>query len=434
MKTSLSQIKSIALLSFPLVLSYLVYYGKSVVDTVMVGHVDKNNLAGMSLAGGVYLLLMFFIFGTTSAKNAILSEKFANKDFDGIKNSFHQMTYVTLIIAFVLFVIFRISFLLFNLFDLEQQTIDVAYGYLKAMSWCCIISAFSSGIISVLRAIEKNKYLLVVAIAAFILNIPLNYLFIFKLEMGAVGSAYATVISGFVELLMFIYFISRTEVKIFNITNKPDLKRMKTIFYFGLPITIAILIEESLFVIIGFLLARFGEIEVATNQVLYTILAVIFMIPLGISHVVTQKIAYYRVKNDISKVKEIVYSSMLLSLISAFTICLILCIFGKEIVNNFSSDTEIVQLSASLIVLVAFYHLFDTLQMISIGVLRGYKKNRLTMFIAIGCYWFLAIGIGHLLSLSHGIHGYWIGILVGFIIAAIISGTYVYKLVWVDDQ
>lgn len=428
----IQEMKKLFCLALPLMLAQLFNSGKGMVDTMMVGNIDKFNLAGLSLASGVFMLVILFGAGVGIALVSTLSRLRAQNDYKKIHFYAFQGVYLNAIISTIAAIFLFNSDLIFAQLDnLEPQTIQIASSYLKILA---IIWPFAS-ILFILRPVMqsfvKNKQLLLISGATFIANIPLNYLFIFNFEWGAIGSAYATALCFVIEVsLILLYILKSEEMNIFKKFEKIDWYEVRSLLKLGTPIGLSIMLSIALFTTVTFMLADYGEEYVSAHHLAVNFLGFIFMFGLGLNFALVQRVSFYIGLGQLEKIKLIVVSSAMLSVIvSLFTMCLTY-IFRFEIADIYTNNETIIIIASNIFVISMFYQILDSLQAVCTGVLRAYKLNREAFNVALFSYWVVGFGSGYYLSADYGIYGYWYGFCICFLTAVIIYSHKIYKVVW----
>ena len=432
----LAEMKKLFTLAVPLMLVQLFNSGKGIVDTMMVGNIDKINLAGLSLGSGVYIAIVLFSAGFGSATIAVLSRLYATKDYKDIRFYAQQSLYLNFIISiFTAICLINGSFFFSGLDNLEPETKQIAADYLRILGWVYPIASTMFVFRPVLQAFIKNKQLLVISGVMFFLNIPLNYVFIYGLgpvpQMGAIGSAYSTAICFLLEIAaLYWYTVRHAEMNFCRDFVKPNFYEIRKLFLLGLPIGLAIVMEVGLFTAVTFLLAKYGEETVGAHHLSANFLGFIFMFSLGLSFALMQRVSFFLGLNQVEKIKLTVISSAALSvLVSLFTICLTF-LFRNEIAGLYTSNIHIIVIATKILVISLFYQVFDGLQITAVGVLRAYKMNRQSFNYALFAYWGVGFGTGHFMSQYWGVYGYWFGFILCFITASALCYRKVYNVVW----
>lgn len=428
----INEIKKLFLLALPLMLIQVFNSGKGIVDTMMVGNIDKLNLAGLSLAVGLYIVIMLFSAGVATANIALYSKLRAKKQIDKIKYHAQQNLYLNIIISIVISLILINCGVIFDsLGNLQQETRQIATDYLIVMGYIFPVANLLFLFRPLMQAFIKNKFLLFVSGMIFFLNIPLNYFFIYNLELRAIGSAYSTAICFMLEaLIVFGYVFKHKDMNFFSNFSKVDFSVIKKSFLIGLPIGLAIMVEVSLYTAITFLLAKYGEEAVGAHHLATNYLGFIFMFSLGLSFALTQRVSHFLGLKQYEEIKTVVLSATALSLmVNVFTICITL-ILKEQIAMLYTSNIYIIAIAANMLLISCVYQAFDGLKVVSSGILRAYKLNRQAFNYSLLSYWLVGFGAGYVLSLEYGYYGFWYGFIFCYVIAALLFYRKVYTTVW----
>ncbi len=283
------------------------------------------------------------------------------------------------------------------------------------------------------EGMNNTKVPMVISVVGLLLNIPVNYVLIYgKLgfpELGAVGCGWATslvywVMSG----LLYSYIKGHHHYKkIISVSDaKPRAKEMVHLLRLGLPIGMNIAVCGSIFAVIALLIGRIGAENVAAAQIALNISSLTYVIPMSISFGITIRVGHSLGERDdqgaIERSKIGILVAALVSLISVAVFLL----FPEWIIRLYTTDPTISATAATLLVFTAMYQFSDALQTSANGALRGYKDTKMPMFLAIASYWGLALPLGVVLGLTDhivpamGEKGFWIGILTGLTVAAIL--------------
>lgn len=430
---------SLFLLALPLMFTQIFNFSKGVVDTMMVGQVDEVNLAGMSLATSVYALAAIFAGGFSTAMMSILSKLHAQNNNKDIRYYFQQLLFFNIIISAVLFPVLYFSEWIFSFLNLQLETKTIASEYLQIQALAYVFHITSYGMRTLIMGMGKNKTVFIISLFPFFLNIPLNYAFIWGIEgyiepMYAQGSAYSTLICLIADfLLSFFYLIHLKEINVFDKFIKPRLAEFRNIFKLGFPLSLGIIVEVGLFSVLIFLVARFGEVIVSANQIALNFTGMIFMLSLGLSLTVTQRVAFFTGLDDKESIKDTILDSICLSiLISCMTISFTL-VCREYIIHIYTSSSEVFDVAMKIMLVAVFYQLFDSLQIVALGVLRAYKLNKEAFKMALFSYWGIGLAGGEYLSHTQiEFYGYWIGLILCFVVLTSLYYRKVYKVVWLD--
>jgi len=194
----------------------------------------------------------------------------------------------------------------------------------------------------------------------------------------------------------------------------------------GVPIGVSQLCEVMLFCAAALVLAPLGETQVASHQIAGNVGGLVFMLPLSVGLAASIRVAYHHGRNDLAGTRSAILSSYVLVL----TICL--CTFGgitlfrEQIVHLYNDSELIVSTASVLLVLAAAYQLPDCLQVLSVGVLRGFRDTASITFITFFSYWMVGFPACYILARTDwivpamGARGIWTGFIIGLSVAAVL--------------
>ena len=152
------------------------------------------------------------------------------------------------------------------------------------------------------------------------------------------------------------------------------------------------------------------------------IATVAFMVPLGLSVAITARVGFWRGKQDFRQMRLAGFCGIGLSVFfQALSVALML-LFRYDFVGFYTDNPELINIAASLIFLAAIFQFSDGLQINSAGALRGMKDTKVPMIYMAVAYWLFGFPIGYYLAEYQGlkVQGFWIGIIVGLSIAAVL--------------
>ena len=428
-----SHIKSLAKLTYPILIAQLIQNLMGFVDIAMAGHVSAVDMAAVAVANSIWLPIILCIYGLIMALTLIVAQLAGAKNYSAISNQFYQTGWVALALGIILIALYYIiAPIIYSKIQLEGNLKPLIFDYLKYIVWgapgyCLylVLRNYSEGL-------SYTKPTMVISIIGLIINIPANYIFIygeFGIEaLGGAGCGVATAIVYWVMFLsMLVYvFFSKTlrRTSIFETFYWPDWVKIKNIFNLGVPIALSILFEVSLFSIVAIILVPFGAETVASHQIALNFSGLIFMVPLSLAMATTIKVGNAIGNNNHQLAKDYSKNAIYFGLILAVFTALITLIFRVPIVSIYTSDVAVIELAANIMLLATLYQFSDTIQVVSAGALRGYKDTKSILYITFVSYWLIGLSVGLLLGVTDwvvpkmGPYGFWIGFIIGLTAAA----------------
>lgn len=423
--------KSIMALAIPIFGAQIAQSAMGVTDTIMAGKYASQDLAAIGVASGLFIPLMLLLVGTLIAVLPITAQAFGADKHQEIRGVGQSAIAVGMIMAIPIAIILNNSGSILNWMGISGSVSKIAEDYLLVM----IFALPALVIFQVLRGLcessNKPMPVLIISIIGLILNIPLNYIFIYgKLglePMGAVGSGYATMICQWAMTIGLIIYIKTSpleQIKImFSKFIKPDKKQTVDIIKIGLPIGAAIFISSSVFTTVALMIGSMGTTVIAGHMIAMSFSGVVFIIPLSISMALTVKVGYSVSKNNTLDTQIISRMGIILGAIIALICSILIFLFAGNIVRAYSNDIEVQVLAIALIKLAAIYQIPNAIQLNISGVLRGYKDTKSLLLISLIAFWIVGVGSGWILAnkFNFGVFGFWYGLIAGLTLAAVLT-------------
>ena len=280
-------------------------------------------------------------------------------------------------------------------------------------------------------------------VIANIINVILNYILIYgefgfpRLEL--IGAGIGTLVSRFIMVLIIIYLIksnAKTNQYIKNLFSfEYSSKIINKIFNLGYPSALQMMFEVGFFISGIWVCGIIGINYQAANQIALNLSSLTFMVALGLSVAATIRVGNQKGLNDFKNLKRIAISIFLITIMIEFIFALIFIIFSDLLPwlyldNNGSSDVvETVTLASKLLIVVALFQIFDGIQIVAQGALRGIQDVKIPSIICFLSYVVFGIPIMIYLGLYTELKatGVWIGFLIGLIIASILLSRRFFK-------
>lgn len=268
---------------------------------------------------------------------------------------------------------------------------------------------------------------------ALFLNIPLNALFIYGYgpieAQGAAGCGIATSMvmwSMFVSGAVYVLAAADTRQYLLKHFPKPVLKPIQSILALGVPNTLALLFEVSMFSLIALFIAKLGSEVLAAHQIALSYSSMIFMVPLSLSMAISIRIATTYGENSPADLMRVYKVSQAIAVLAGLVITVFTWLMRDHIVGWYSQDHAVQNLALTLLFYATAYQLFDSIQAACAGALRGLHNTRIIMIVTFITYWPIGLGLGYILAFTDwmvpakGVEGFWMGILLAMVLSSII--------------
>ena len=427
------EVSALGKIGGPVVGTQLLGMGLNVTDTIMAGQLSAADLAGVAVGNALYLPVFMFGIGTLVAINPVVSHHLGGKRFDEIGKSARQMLWVVALIALPSFFLVRWLPELMPIVRVAPEIIPLATNYMLAASWGIPAYFLFSGFRYFSEGLAYTRPAMLVALGMLIVNIPADYIFMYGAfglpQLGAEGTGYATSLvqwAGGLSMLIFTAkFKTYRRFKIFVRTKGPDWDRIAELLKIGIPNALSTTMEVLLFAAVSVLMGTLSVQASAAHQVAINIAATVFMIPLGLSLAVSQRVGISIGKGLIQEARFRGFMGTAVCTGVTTITAILLFSFPETIVSIYTQDLEVSNLAVSLVFFAAVFQLSDGLQVGAFGALRGLKDTRMPMVFNLISYWFIGFSVGYYLSFigGYGPEGLWMGLIAGLTTAAMLHNT-----------
>ena len=424
-------------LALPLMIGQLSQMLLGVADTLMIGRLGVNEMAALTFANSLFHVPFVFGIGVLTAVSVFTSNSRGANDPSSARGSCRHGLYLGTALATLLF---GLSWLISDRLEIFGQPPEVSVRttvYFRILMASLIPALASIALKNHADALNRPWPPFWIFLGGVVLNIGLNWIMIYgKLgcpALGFEGAAWATLISRVAIAVAMVVWLLRApglrEWVPHRWFRKPDVQNIKQLLVIGLPASVQMLFEVSAFSVAGLLMGRFGPEAMAAHQIAITMAATAFMIPLGLSMALTVRIGEARGANEVHRFRQIAVSGWLLVTGYALLGAMSFLVFGKSIAALFIEAPAVINLTASLLVIVGIFQLFDGLQVASSAMLRGLHDARIPALIGFVSYWIvgLPVSAGLAFMVRWGAAGVWWGLAAGLLIACITLGPRLWK-------
>ena len=422
----LSYIRSLFLLSLPLIGGHIAQILIGVDDTLIVGRYSAEALAALVLGTTIFFIIFIFGAGFSFAAMALVSTANTEDDATKIRRITRMALWLSLAFGLLVYPIFVFSEWLLLLLGQEVNLAVLASEYL-IFSGIAMFPALSSSVLRCyLAGMEYVKITFYISIVAVLLNLFINFLLVFGMfglpELGIIGAGIATI---FVNVFMFISFIIYAKVQLpqhnlFAHFWRPDRGVIGLVLKMGSAIGITSLAEAGLFSASSIMMGWVGQLELAAHGIALQLASITFMLHLGLSDAATIRVSAALGKKDKHKIINECCAALVISLGLSSLAIMIFLGFPKFLISAFLNSEELnanllVEMGISLLALAALFQLVDGGQALAIHLLRGLHDTTIPMYLAVISYWIIGLPSGYILTFhfNFGAQGIWLGLVIG---------------------
>ena len=422
--------RKLILLALPMLLAQVAQVGVGFVDTVMAGGAGKDDLAAVALGSSAFSTVYITFMGVMTALNPILSQLHGAGRKVEMGEAGRQGIWFGLMLGLMGMLLLWLLIWPFQWFlDLNANTEGMMSLYLLFTGLAMPAALVHRALHAYASSLGRPRVIMLVSFAAFLLNIPLNYMFVYGKfglpQLGGAGCGVATaLVFWFNAVVLWLCITKQRYLKQFGLNerfSKPDVRAFKKIWILGLPIGFSFFLEVSLFSFIVFLVARLGEDYVAAQQVVISLTGIIYMIPQSLGAATTVRVAYALGMQQRERARYISGVAMVVGLLLATCTALVLASLRHPLASMYTDDAQVLKIVASVLLFAAVFQLPDCIQCVASYALRGYKVAKIPMLIHGVAFWGFGLLPGYWLAFYQdmGIYGFWTALVLSLTVAAV---------------
>ena len=426
-------------LAMPILLAQWALTGLGVIDTLMSGWVGTNDLAAIGLGSSIMLPVFMFSTGILLAITPLVAKANGQGQSNKIAQFLYQGLWLSLPLGFMsLWILMNLDWVL-NLLNLNDSIYLLTQDYLFYIAFGLPAIALYQALRFFWEGLGTTLPTMWISFFALFLNVPLNAIFIYGMgpiePLGAAGCGIASTIVMWVMLLIGGLYVFKAKLTSPFCRPKIVLPRLlrpswasgiKPILALGVPNTLALLFEVSLFSMIVLFIASLGAEVIAANQIALSFTSMAFMVPLSLAMALTVRVGDGFGRNNPEQIRISLIIGFTIALMIGLLLALISYFLRFEIVALYTDDISVVFIASSLLIFAAIYQIFDAIQVTSAGALRGFHDTQVTMLVTFVTYWGVGLGLGYVFAFKDwlvnpmGVQGFWLGIVLGLFMAAIL--------------
>lgn len=418
------ELREMLRLAWPIVLAQVGVMMMGVVDTAMVGRVSPDAIAAVALAHIYWSNLFLFGMGLLLVLDPIVSQAVGAKDTVGVARGVQR----GVIMAVVLSVLMSVAMWPVEPFFRSMHQPDGVVPITASVIHWLIFGVLPSFLFVVFRqslqAMGTARAIVVSIIVANVLNVVLNWVLIYghwgAPALGPAGSAIATVISRWVTLAIIVaggWSHLRPTIRPW-LPESFALKPMVRMLAIGLPVALQQLLEMAVFSMGGLVIGTFGVVPLAGHEIVLNLASITFMVPVGVGAAAAAMVGRAIGRDDVSAARRDAVAALAVGVGFMTLAMLAFTLLPRFIASGFAADAATVAMASSLLPIAGLFQVFDGIQCVSAGILRGTGDTRVPMLLHLGGFWGVGIPLGLALSLWAGMGpaGIWWGY-VGSLIA-----------------
>lgn len=427
---------TLIILAIPVFLAQFAQTCMGFVDTVVAGRVSHIDMAAVAVASSFWIPGTLFGLGLLMAITPLVAQSIGAGHKEGLGRFLRQGAWLALALSVLQMAFFYgVSRYITQMESIDPALSQITARYLHAVIWGVPGFMLYGAQRAYLEGHGRTRPAMIAGLTGLCVNAPLNWIFAFgefgMPRLGGVGCGVATAVVCWLMCFILSFSVRRLNSRAIRF-EAPDPQLMKRITRIGLPGAFAMLVETSSFAIIALLIAPLGTIAVAGHQIALNVSGLLFMLPLSLGTATTIRVGLRLGQGNIAEAHSARMTSLYMATAIACGTAVLLYLFRFPIAGVYNNTPEVIALAGMLMFYNALYQIPDSIQMVTLGALRGYNDTRAIFIVAFLSYWGVSLPIGYILCFhglpgiaAMGVKGFWIGFIVGLCCSSVL---YLFRL------
>lgn len=422
-------------LALPVVLAEMGWMTMGMADTLMVGRLSPEAIGAVGLGSSIVIAVCIFAMGLLLGLDTLVSQAFGAGDIDAC----HRWLVHGVVLALGLSVPV-VGLLLWissglDAWGLDPTVLALTRPYVEIVTWSVPPLLLYAAFRRYLQGMGIVRPVMLALLAANIVNVFVNWVLIYgnlgAPALGVPGAAWATVLSRvtmMAALLATILYREREQRRDFpdprggvlgSLTL--ELAWFRRLLALGTPAAMQLTLEVGAFAAATALVGRLAPASLAAHQIAINYAALSFMVPLGISSAGAVRVGHAVGRRDPEGAARAGWTALLFAVLFMSGAAAVFLAAPRTLIRAFTADAGVLEVGVTLLFVAAAFQLFDGVQGVATGVLRGLGDTRTPMLWNLAGHWFIGLPLGYSLCflLGYGVIGLWWGLSVGLVICGV---------------
>ena len=428
-RTRTDEVRRLLHLAGPVVIAELGWMAMGVVDTIMVGPLGPSAIGGAGLGASLFMAVGIFGMGLLLGLDTLVSQAFGAGHFAACRRWLVHGIALGLIVAVPMTV--ALWFLSRNLafVGLHPEVERMTQPYLSVVTWSLSPLLLYAACRRYLQGMALVRPVSFALVTANIINALVNYVLIYGAlgapALGITGAAWATVLSRVYMVAFLAAAIWRHDRRSVDTVRSsydglhPD--RLAHLFWLGLPAALQITLEVGVFATATALAGKLDPVSLASHQIVMNIAGTTFMVPLGVASAAAVLVGHAVGRRDSHEARRAGWTAIIVIAGVMLPGAAAMILIPSLLMSPFTSDAAVLGLGSRLLAVAAVFQVFDGLQVVSTGALRGLGDTRTPMRWSLLGHWGIGLPVayGAGFVLGWGVFGLWMGLASGLMICGV---------------
>jgi multidrug resistance protein, MATE family len=416
-------------LALPVVIAELGWMTMGMVDTLMVGPLGPEAIGAVGLGSALFIAVGIFAMGMLLGLDTLVSQSFGAGRLDECHRWLVHGVFLSILLTIPTTLVLFLVGTGLERWGMNPDVLRLVRPYLGAVAWSTLPLLVYFAFRRYLQGLAVVRPIMVTLIAANLVNVAANWTLIHgRLGMpalGVAGAAWATVLARTLMALSLLIVILRRETnqqpRLIDTPISVEVARLRRLVAIGAPAAGQLTLEVGVFAMASALAGRMLPASLAAHQIALNIAGFTYMVPLGVASAGAVRVGQAIGGLDAAAAARAGWTALLFGVVFMGVAALAFVTIPRPLIATFTTDARVLEIGVALLAVAAVFQLFDGLQAVATGVLRGLGETRMPMLWNLAGHWFIGLPLAYVLAfnLDFGVIGLWWGLSSGLIICGV---------------
>ena len=417
-------------LAVPVVVAEMSWVTMGTVDILMVRALGPSAIGAVGVGSMLFLALAVFGIGVLLGLDTVIAQSFGAGQRDECHRWFVHGVVMSVMLTIPLTLVAWVAIARLDLWGFDLTVLNLTEPYLRIVTWSVLPLLLYTAFRRYLQAMGVVKPTMVILLTANLVNVLANWMLIHgnlgAPALGVDGAGWATFISrsylALGLLSVVVWRDARTDYGLRRVSWVIERSRLRQLLWLGLPAAMQVTLEVGVFSAASALAGRLAPVALAAHQITLNMASFTFMVPLGLASAAAVRVGHAVGRQDTYGANQAGWTAVMLGVFCMAFASAIFLLIPSRLMGLFTVDLTVVDLGVTLLFVAAIFQIFDGLQGVLTGALRGIGDTRTPMFLNLAGHWAFGLPLGYTICfvLGYGVVGLWIGLSAGLIVVSLL--------------
>ena len=416
-------------LAGPVVLAEIGWVMMGIVDTIMVGRLGPVEIGAVGLGSILFIAVAIFGMGLLLGLDTLVAQAFGAGRVHECRHWLLHGLVLGALLALPLTAVVVTGVAFIGRAGLHADVERLTVPYLRAVTWSLLPLLCYAALRRYLQGVGLVRPVTFALVSANVVNALVNWVLIYGRlglpALGVTGAAWATCLSRVYMVAVLagaVLLHDRRRGRGLRSWSGPiEVGRLRRLVALGLPAATQIMLEVGVFAASTALAGTLDPVSLASHQIALNVASFVFMVPLGTASAAAVVVGHAMGRGDGRGAGVAGWTALAVISGVMLIVAAVFVLAPHRLLGIFTRDAGVIATGTTLLAIAAVFQLFDGLQAVATGVLRGVGDTRTPMLLNLAGHWVFGLPVGYALCFPFGwgVTGLWIGLSVGLTLVGV---------------